>query len=195
MSASTLRKTLSAAVACVAALAVCVAPLIAPSVARGQPPELGSPLGTSPAPEFKAAPPSTDAQQLSDKQVDGDAALPQRRRAVSEELRIAKRALQDAQGGEEKPPERLSHELELLKQIETVLAQIVGAKTAEEELRAKKRAMQAAVEAPATPEDLSFIEMDNLKDELATKQGRIELVESSVTTANDALAASLPETC
>lgn len=114
--------------------------------------------------------------------------LLQRRQLVSERLRVAKRILKTAQDQAAEPPEQLSQEVELLKQIDTVLAQLESATSSRQELQTRLdslRSSDAGATAPATAP--TFIELDKMRDELASKTGRSELVEAAVKAAADAV--------
>ncbi|MCA9145381.1 MAG: mechanosensitive ion channel [Planctomycetaceae bacterium] len=126
-----------------------------------------------------------------------DLASPSKREQVAEELRVAQRTLDSAkQTSEEnnvKPPERLQREVELLKQLEVVVAQNEAAKT--EHLDQKNRISDfegqlAVVRESGPPEEnsSSFLFLDHLRDDLATRQTRTATVDASVTSATEAIA-------
>ncbi|MBI2479358.1 MAG: hypothetical protein HYV60_12220, partial [Planctomycetia bacterium] len=121
---------------------------------------------------------------------------PTKREQVAEELRVAQRTLDSAkQSSEEskaKPPERLQREVELLKQLDVIVAQHEAAKTEHNDQQTRLSdldAQLAIVRETGPPEQkpYSFLLLDNLRDELAARQTRTETVEAAVTSATEAV--------
>ncbi|MCA9123262.1 MAG: mechanosensitive ion channel [Planctomycetaceae bacterium] len=126
-----------------------------------------------------------------------EAASPTKREQVAEELRVAQRTLDSAkQTSEEnnvKPPERLQREVELLKQLEVVIAQHEAAKTEHIDQQTRLSdldAQLAVVRESGSPEEnsSSFLFLDHLRDDLATRQARTASVDAGVTSATEAIA-------
>ena len=125
-----------------------------------------------------------------------EAPIPSKREQVAEEIRVAQRTLDSAkQSSEEnsaKPPERLQREVELLKQLEVVIAQLEAAKTEQNDQQTRisdLEAQLATVRETGPPEEkpYSFLLLDNLRDELTARQSRSETVGAAVVNSTEAV--------
>jgi small-conductance mechanosensitive channel len=126
-----------------------------------------------------------------------EASAPNKREQVAEELRVAQRTLDSAkQTSEEnnvKPPERLQREVELLKQLEVVVAQHEAAKSEHRDQQTRLSdldAQLAIVSESGPPEEnsSSFLFLDHLRDDLATRQTRTATVDAALAAATEAIA-------
>ena len=126
-----------------------------------------------------------------------DLASPTKREQVAEELRVAQRTLDSAkQTSEEnnvKPPERLQREVELLKQLEVVAAQNEAAKSEylDQQTRLSDLDAQLAIvreSGPPEENSSSFLFLDHLRDDLATRQTRTATVDAGSASATEAIA-------
>ncbi|QDU98699.1 mechanosensitive ion channel domain-containing protein [Lignipirellula cremea] len=176
---------------------------------QAQPPVLNSAQGevvASPAVVEPVAPPLADAETEAAAEetaaaVEAAAAAAEteaaqsKREEVSEELRVAQRTLETAKetaaetaketSDEEvvAAPEPLQREVELLKQLEVVVAQQGVAKKEHQDLKMRLEDLTAQVEAvrvqgPPEQPPYSFLMLDHSRDELAARQARTETVES-----------------
>lgn len=158
---------------------VIVCALLVCSVARleAQPPILNAANGDLPegiAPEV--VPVASEATQV-------------KREEVTEQLRVAQLTLDSAKETSEqnntKPPERLQREVELLKQLDVVIAQQQAAKSENSDLQSRVADVEAQLAAvretgPQEEKPYSFLLFDHLKDELTAKQGRNETIAAAV---------------
>lgn len=120
-----------------------------------------------------------------------------KREEIADKLRVAQRTLDTAKETSEqnntKPPERLQREVELLKQLEVVVAQLEAAKTEHADLKTRLGDLQTQLEAirdsgPPEEPPYSFLLLDQLRDELAARQARTETVEAAAASAGESVA-------
>ena len=112
-----------------------------------------------------------------------DENLEEKQKKIGDELRIAEKVLKSAKkeaGKNEKPPEKLQAELELLKQLKAIVAQHEAAKNLEKDLHTKLTGLQGQLETvrsigPRESKPYSFLLLDRLKDELTTRQARSDI--------------------
>ncbi|MEO8494453.1 MAG: mechanosensitive ion channel domain-containing protein [Planctomycetota bacterium] len=125
------------------------------------------------------------------------AAGPSKREQVAEDLRVAQRTLDSAKQTSEEnnapPPERLQLEVELLKQLDVVVAQFESAKTEHKDQETRLsdlEAQLATVRETGPPEEkpYSFLLLDHLRDDLTARKDRTKAVEATVANATDAIA-------
>ncbi len=117
-----------------------------------------------------------------------------KREEITEKLRVAQLTLDSATETSEqthqKPPERLQREVELLKQLDVVIAQQQSAKAehADRETRLVDFEAQLAAlreNGPQEEKPYSFLVFDHLKDELMSKQSRTESVAAGLAGATE----------
>ncbi|MEO2046781.1 MAG: mechanosensitive ion channel domain-containing protein [Pirellulales bacterium] len=109
--------------------------------------------------------------------------LEAKRKLIVHELRLAQRTLdaaKEASAEGVKPPEKLQHEVKLLKQLDAIVAQHEAAKTREQDLQAKLADLSGHLETirssgPLESKPYSFLLLDHLRDELATRHSRTEM--------------------
>ena len=152
-----------------------------------QPPILNSAMGDiSPDVESRAE----------DVQADATVIVPTKREEIAGKLRVAQRTLDSAKETSEqsnaKPPERLQHEVELLKQLEVAAAQQESAVAIEKDQQTRLSDLQGQLESvrdvgPPEEKPYSFLLLDSLRDELASRRLRIETVEAAVASATEAV--------
>ena len=159
---------------------------ICPASVRAQPPLL-APATTAAADETQPAAATTPAEP----------GLEQKRQEVAKQLRLAQKALEAAETAANdpnaKPPEKLTREMELLKQLDLVLAQQRAAEELGRELESTQAELQGKIES-ARLSDIgeqgvsSFLVLDELRDEVAGEIARRDSFSIAVTTATEALA-------
>jgi potassium efflux system protein len=121
-----------------------------------------------------------------------------KRAQISEELRAAQRTLDSAkQQTSEQPnaklPERLQREVELLKQLDVVVAQQEVAKTESDDLRTRLSDLEGRLSTirdtgPSKRPPYSFLLLDQLRDELSAKRTRTEAIEVATEASGEAIA-------
>jgi small-conductance mechanosensitive channel len=167
---------------------LCTASLLTPVELQAQPPVLNAANGDV-TPGAEAVQGGIAPQS--------EASAPNKREQVAEELRVAQRTLDSAkQTSEEnnvKPPERLQREVELLKQLEVVVAQHEAAKSEHRDQQTRLSdldAQLAIVSESGPPEEnsSSFLFLDHLRDDLATRQTRTATVDAALAAATEAIA-------
>lgn len=141
------------------------------------------------APDEPGAPAVTPAEDVSSKDLEA------KRKEIGDELRVAQRTLDAAKevsGENATPPEKLQREVELLKQLDAIVGQHETAKTRETDLQAKLAKLQGQLDTvrsagPQESKPYSFLLLDHLRDELATRQAGTEIGEAAVADAKKAL--------
>ena len=117
--------------------------------------------------------------------------LEAQRKEIGDELRAAQNTLdaaKEAVGENLKPLEKLQREVELLKQLGAIVGQHKTTNTRENDLQAKLADVRGRLETtlsagPRESKPYSFLLLDQLRDELATRQARTDIGESALADA------------
>jgi hypothetical protein len=154
----------------------------------------GSPIAAQPA-RLLAAGGTDEAQTPAQPDNIAPEDLKTKRQDVAQRIVAAQRAIDSVQGEaavEPKPSELLSHEVELLKQLDMLYAQLQSA----EELRKETESNKAEVEqklsilrrdGPLEKRPYSFLQLDSLRDSLLTQKSRANAIETALAAATDSL--------
>ena len=122
--------------------------------------------------------------------------LASQRREIAEELQEAQRTLQSAgeteQEDDSKRPERFLRQVQLLNQIDVVMAQRMAAGASQEDLLTRREELQNELHCvqtggPAEKKPYSFSLLDHLEGELHSEQSRQTMVDAAVANASDAV--------
>ncbi len=153
------------------------------SVVAAQPPRLpgvGGPIETRTPP----APAGDRPEDLRTKRLD-----------VAQRIVAAQRVLDSVKGDaavEPKPSEQLSHEVELLKQLDMLYAQQQSAEELRKEtetnkVEAEQKLSSLRRDGSLEKRPYSFLLLDSLRDNLLTQQSRANTIEAALTAATDSL--------
>ena len=118
-----------------------------------------------------------------------------KRKQINEELRVALRTLDAAKQASKEntnPPEKLQRDVDLLKQLDAILAQHKTAQDQEKSLQDKLADLKGQLEAirlggPTEDKPYSFLLLDQLQDEFTAKQARKDIRQVEVSDAQEAL--------
>ena len=121
--------------------------------------------------------------------------LDARRQDVSQRILVAQRTLDAAKettAPESKPRERLSREVDLLKQLDVLYAQLQSAQESRQQLEAGKIELEQKLsdlrrDGPAEKRPYSFLLVDSLRDTLSTEESRVGTIAAAIEAATDAL--------
>ena len=155
--------------------------------------------GTRPAVMADGLAEDASAAGITFEPANGDTQNGVKRAAIAEQLRIARRSLQDnpADSTDSSPPgsNDLSREVELLKQLDALIAQQDSAKVAEQELQTRQADLAAQVELietgrpdPEAPD--SFLKLDEIRDRFRRSRSVPRPSRRPSPAANDAVAAA-----
>jgi potassium efflux system protein len=152
-------------------------------------------VGAQPAVITTDVPDVTRGQNVTPTTEDSPQNLETRRKLIVDELRLAQRTLEAAEEASAegvKPPEKLQHEVKLLKQLDAIVAQLEAAKTREQDLQAKLADLSGHLETirssgPLESKPYSFLLLDHLQDELVTRQARIVIDKATLADSKQAV--------
>jgi potassium efflux system protein len=152
-------------------------------------------VGAQPAVITTDVPDVTRGQNVTPTTEDSPQNLETRRKLIVDELRLAQRTLEAAEEASAegvKPPEKLQHEVKLLKQLDAIVAQLEAAKTREQDLQAKLADLRGHLETirssgPLESKPYSFLLLDHLQDELVTRQARIVIDKATLADSKQAV--------
>ncbi len=121
--------------------------------------------------------------------------LQAKRQDVAQRIIVAQRVLDSVQGEaatEPKPAEPLSHEVELLKQLDMLYAQLLSAQAQQKEIEsnkaeAKEKLASLRSNGPVEKRPYSFLTLDSLRDNLFTQQSRATTIETALAATADSL--------
>lgn len=118
-----------------------------------------------------------------------------KRQDVAQRIVAAQRALdtvKEEAATEPKPNDQLSHEVELLKQLDMLYAQLQSAQelhkeTESNQVEAEKKLATLRQEGPVEKRPYSFLLLDSLRDSLSTQQSRANTIEAALSAAVESL--------
>ena len=120
--------------------------------------------------------------------------LDARRKDVAQRLLVAQRTLDSVPAASDTvdKSEPLTHEVELLKQLDTVYAQRQSAEGSREELRAAETEVNEQLQklrsdGPDEERPYSFLLLDSLRDQLTTSESRAEVLNEELSAASEEL--------
>jgi hypothetical protein len=154
----------------------------------------GSPIAAQPA-RLLAAGGTDKAQTPAQPDNIAPEDLKTKRQDVAQRIVAAQRAIDSVQGEaavEPKPSELLSHEVELLKQLDMLYAQLQSAEELRKETESNKTEVEQKLsilrrDGPLEKRPYSFLQLDSLRDSLLTQKSRANAIETALAAATDSL--------
>lgn len=154
---------------------------------------VSSSVAQSPAPKLLAE--AIDSKVVAAVAVEPPEDLRTKRQDVAQRIVAAQRALDTVKAeapAESKPNEQLSHEVELLKQLDMLYAQLKSAQDLRDEtesnrVEVEKKLATLRQEGPVEKRPYSFLLLDSLRDSLSTQQSRAKTIEAALAASAESL--------